>query len=294
MSSKNYILYKDRPEWEDVHPLPLLQQPGDPFPVAYTTEYEDMLGYFFAVLERKEVSARAMEITERVIKTIPSHYTAWWFKFYLLERMEYDFDRELEFLNKCIVDCPKSYQSWHYRMWLVERAENKPDEVAFVRKVFCYDAKNFHAWTYILWFGQKYGAQPVYQLSLDLIEEDPRNNSAWNGRKTTGDLLGVDPKTEFKAAADSIRQITKNEASINFALAMYEKDPSLLPELRDLAREMVERNSENPHALRMQLFVATIDNDRDQITELCKKLCEADPLRENYYNLVANGTLSYR
>ncbi|EAY16569.1 prenyltransferase alpha subunit, putative [Trichomonas vaginalis G3] len=288
-------LYKDREDWKDIEPLPLPQQPGDPFQVEYTEDYVDLMGYFLAVLHKKEVSQRALEITNKVIQRFHSHYTAWWYKYYILEKIGYDFKTELQNLEKIIKDAPKSYQAWHYRQWLLERTNEKVDEVSFLKEVFLIDAKNFHAWSYAIWFADHFKLyKEIYDLANYQIEIDMRNNSAWNTRKAMVDFMNLDPKAEFEAAEQSLLKITKNEASMNYAFAIVEKDKSLEPKLQALGEKLYQKNPKNPRALQILLYVASGANDTEKIQKLCQELIIADPIRKPYYSLVLEGKIKYR
>ena len=108
-------LYHDNPIWADVVPVTLPQQRGDPFFVDYTPEYIDLMGYFLAVLEKNEVSERALEIADRVLRKFPSHYSAWWYKYFILENIGFDFEKELGILSQFAKEAPKSFQIWHLR-----------------------------------------------------------------------------------------------------------------------------------------------------------------------------------
>lgn len=293
-ASEPRILYRDREEWKDITPLPLPQTAGDPFAVEYTELYEDLMGYFLAVLKVKEISLRALDITNEVIAKFPAHYTAWWYKFFILESIGYNAEKLLDELSAIIKKSPKSYQAWHYRQWIMEREKECIDEIAFFKEVFDIDAKNFHAWSYAIWYADNFNQhQAIYDLAVDQIRIDMRNNSAWNARKTMSDKLNKPPSEEFQAAYDSLMIITKNEAAVNYAYAMVEKDTSLTEKLVELGNVLVEKNPQNPFGLGIQLYLASKSNDSAKIQELCAKLTEADPIRHNYYSLVSQGKIKY-
>lgn len=288
-------MYKDREEWKDVTPLPLPQKQGDPFQVDYTDEYVDLMGYFLAVLHEKEVSQRALEITNEVIDKFPAHYTAWWYKYYILEKIGYDFHKELETLAEAIKKAPKSYQAWHYRQWLLERTNEIVDEVSFLKIVFTIDQKNFHAWSYAIWFADHFKQyQQIYDLAIYQLDIDLRNNSAWNTRKAMGDFMNSDPRKEFESAAQSMDKITKNEAAMNFIFAMVEKDKSLLSDLKELGNKLYERNPQNPRALQILLYIASEENNSERIKTLCEELIIVDPIRKPYYTLLIEGKIKYK
>lgn len=287
-------LYSNDPDWADLKPLPLPQQVGDPFYIQYSKENLELFGYFLALLDKKEVSQRALSLTERVIRKFSAHHTAWWYKFYILENSHYDFDKELQFIDDRLKENPKSYQAWHYRQWLMERIDYPFDDVPNLKRNFEIDAKNFHAWSYALWYAKKWNKlQEIYDLALYEIQQDMRNNSAWSIRKTIGDILEKNPQSELEAAAESLRIISMNEAACNFAIAMVEKDPTLCSRLRDIANEMINRKPENYFARRLLLYLETKASNYEAISTICDELITLDTVRANYYQLLKERKIGF-
>ena len=295
---KSPNLYANKKEWQDITPLPLPQQKGDAFQVRYTDEYVDLMGYFFAVLDKKEVSKRALDITNDVISQHPAHYTAWWYKSFILENLGFDFNKELAESTEILKKAPKSYQAWNYRQWLFEHPKEDVsmiNEIPFLQQIFEIDSKNFHAWSYAVWYAEKYKKfKEIYNLSLYQIEIDMRNNSAWNTRKSMADFLKADLNTEFKAAADSLQIITKNEAAVNFAFGIVEEDRTLIPQLKELGEKLYEKNPKNPQALHILLWIASDNEDTENIKKICNELIQCDPIRKPYYTLLSEGRIKYK
>ena len=53
----------------------------------------------------------------------------------------------------------KNYQIWHHRRCVAEIHGEKMDienELGFFKKIFKSDAKNYHAWTYRMWFIERF------------------------------------------------------------------------------------------------------------------------------------------
>ncbi|KAH0795950.1 protein prenylyltransferase [Histomonas meleagridis] len=289
------ILYKDLPEWKDVTPLPLPQVEGDAFYINYTPEYVDLFGYFLALVEKNEISERGIQIAERVIELYPSHYTAWEYKFRILGKLSYDFDNEIRKIDTILEGSPKSYQAWHFRQWLVDKCNEVPDQIPFLKKILDIDTKNFHAWNFAIWYATRWNkANDIYNIAKAEIERDVRNNSAWNARMTIGNLIHVDPIQEFEDAVSTLKIVSKNEAVCNFAVAICEKVPSLLSRLRDVANEIIERKPENYFAYRLLLYVASKEENKEEISRLCDKLMELDPVRLPFYSLVKSGKIKYQ
>lgn len=294
---KTNCLFTDDPSFADLTPLPLPQDDSDPFYVTYSEEYKDLFGYFFALLAKEEISTRALKVTNIVISEYPSHYTAWWYKFHILEKLEYDLNTELQIINAITLKTPKSYQAWHYRQWLMDRAENdNMEQFAFLKKLFDKDAKNFHAWNFAIWYAKRWDrCNEMFDFIKYEIKKDVRNNSAWNARIEIGNELNLNPINEFEDAVLELKNVTKNEAVCNFLIAMYKKDGSLLERLCEVGNELVAKSYQNIFGYRLLLFVESRkQNNMKNIEKLCEKLMDIDPIRIPFYTLVKNGNIKYQ
>lgn len=89
--------YSSSPTWASITPIPLddgsnyyvspstegseaveQQQQITPLAsIAYAPEYEEATSYLRAVMAEDEMSERALELTEHIIKLSPAHYTVW-------------------------------------------------------------------------------------------------------------------------------------------------------------------------------------------------------------------------
>ncbi|OHT04446.1 prenyltransferase alpha subunit [Tritrichomonas foetus] len=295
MSDHPPKFYRDDPNFADIKPLPLPQQTGDPFYINYSEEYIDLFGYFMALVNKEEISERALSVAERVINRYSNHYTAWWYKYHILETLKYDLDKELDFITNILTENPKSYQAWHYRQWLIDRATEFHDELPFLVKTFIKDSKNFHAWSYSIWYAERWNqVKEIYNLAVLQVRNDSRNNSAWNARRTLGEKLNISLESEFEAVEKSLLTVGKNESACNFAMALVDKDQTLKQKLKDLALKMIEKNNENVQALRLLIYVANLDGDAAEISSLCEKLMKLDPIRIPYYTLLKSGKIKFQ
>ena len=288
-------LYKDDPEWADIKPIPLQEREGPSFVIEYSSQYQDLFGYFHAIVAKEEISERALKIVDDVISKYSSHYTAWWYKIKIMEKLPYNHIEEIKKVDD-IIDCHcKSYQAWYFKQWLIDRLDEDYDQIPFLENIFRSDPKNFHAWGFAIWYATRWNkAKEVYSIALSQIERDMRNNSAWNARKATGDMLNVDPAKELEDAAKSLLVVGKNEPACTFAIEMCEKEGSLAGRLREVAEEMRKKNPNNYFSYRLLLYLETKAENQKEIELLCDKLILLDPIRISYYNLVKSGKIPYR
>ena len=64
-------------QWEDVTPIEQDDGPDPVCPIAYTSKFKEVMGYFRAVMHADERSERALGLTKTVIDLNPANYTAW-------------------------------------------------------------------------------------------------------------------------------------------------------------------------------------------------------------------------
>lgn len=287
--------------------IKLPQEKGDPFFINYTKEYETLMNKFLNMLDDKTKYDRSQQysILTEVISKYPQNYTAWSVRNELLKEYDYNFQEELKLLNQLSRDKPKSYQIWHSRMVLLltEKGKNKDfdiDELNFFRETFEIDSKNFHAWSYLLWYAKEFNrVNELYNLCLEEINKDMRNNSCWNARKSLGDMLNKSNEKEFDDACESLKIISRNEAPFNFAIGCIKSETDsetkerLIAKFEQLGNLLYEKNKDNMFAIQIKLYVAQYKNDIELIKKLCAELIEIDPIRTNYYTLVSSGLLKF-
>ncbi|RKO95633.1 protein prenylyltransferase, partial [Caulochytrium protostelioides] len=171
------------PVWADVVPVPLNQSAETQLvPIAYAPEYAEAMGYLRAVMAADECSPRALDLTERIIRSNPAHYTVWHYRADpLTETALMDYEREL--LNELALDHPKSYQIWHHRQTVIQLTNDPVGELTFIMQALEDDSKNYHAWGYRQWLVQQFALWDREIADTDaLLVSDVRNNAAWNER----------------------------------------------------------------------------------------------------------------
>ncbi|KAK4936834.1 CAAX geranylgeranyltransferase alpha subunit [Elasticomyces elasticus] len=195
--------YAVSPEWKDVTPIPLIDGPPgqkDPGPalatIAYSPRYGEAMSYLRAVMAVNEFSRRALDLTEDIIGMNPAHYTVWLYRAKILKTVwehegtpiEDGVRTEFEWLDGISERTLKNYQIWHHRKLLMSLLSTMPPtEPEFLAHILSFDSKNYHVWTYRQWLCRRF-PNPLLTTDMELeaidalINEDVRNNSAWNHR----------------------------------------------------------------------------------------------------------------
>lgn len=191
-----HVLFSKRAEWSDLTPIPQADAPNALVPIAYAPEYRDAMDYFRALVATREKSARGLDLTELIIRFNPGHYSIWAYRAEILMKLrETEGDKvletELDLLDELVKFHLKSYQVWQHRRTIVLALNDSSREIAFTTRALTLDSKNYHTWAYRQWilchfftpsakFPDEWARE--FRYAEELLEEDVRNNSAWNHR----------------------------------------------------------------------------------------------------------------
>ncbi|KAJ9220678.1 hypothetical protein DTO027B5_2205 [Paecilomyces variotii] len=186
--------YASSPEWASIKPIHLDDgsKDNDIMPlatIAYPDEYLEATSYLRAVMAANELSERALKLTEDIISMNPAHYTVWLYRAKILFALDKSLDDEFAWLNRVSLKYLKNYQIWHHRQIIMSSKKHFPTlpaaEPDFLMDMFAQDSKNYHVWTYRHWLVRHFNLWDSPREIRDvetLIEQDVRNNSAWNHR----------------------------------------------------------------------------------------------------------------
>jgi len=180
------LLYADRPGWNDVTPLAQYEDANPIAPIFYSEEYKDATDYFRAIVKTGEKSQRVLDLTERIIRLNPAHYSAWQYRYETLLAIKAPLDVELKLMDELAVKYLKTYQVWHHRRLLLMLTRKPGPELGFVEASLKVDAKNYHTWSYRQWLLAYFNDEDLWSGELDFVDtmlaQDVRNNSAWHHR----------------------------------------------------------------------------------------------------------------
>merc|ERR1719460_301184 len=128
-------LFRDRPEWADVTPIPQDDGPLPLVQIRYTESFVDCHDYFRAVLKSGEKSERVLELTCVVIDHNSANYTAWYHRRLCLKALAVDLQDELTFTESWMHDSPKNYKVWSHRQWVVSTFELYGGELDYTKQL---------------------------------------------------------------------------------------------------------------------------------------------------------------
>lgn len=317
----------DEYTFEDITPIPIGDESAETKDVVlckimYTEEFKVVFAYLRALMEKGELSRRALYVACRAISLVPAHYTVWEYKYRIVEQLaseqEYDILEELEWCSDIALKNEKNYQIWHYRemvIGLLVRTGHAGDrekydlgnEYEIVNAMLANDEKNYHVWSYKRWMVEYFGlfrndAEMAY--TEQMISADVRNNSAWNFRHF---LVFGDGRygkecivEEIGFTALQIEQAITNPSSWNYMRFLY----SLCVQegLRDGAQEIkavvlkyssvldareLDLSKERMAVPAYELLASVYRTEGDKQKERCVYTLlrdRLDPVRKNYWN----------
>lgn len=292
----------EQPEWQDVQPI---QQPESLSPVVsiqYSEQSREVLTYFRAIRAAKELSARALWLTQEVIYVNSADYTAWAYRWQCLEALG-TFDAEMVFIEEMASRSPKNYQLWnHRRRFAFKRGpSHAQEELSYAAQCLTEDPKNYHAWAHRQAIVQKFELwHQELEVVAELLQEDVRNNSAWNQRffiLSEGPELQRQPDAlgkEVRYVQQKILTCPYNESAWSFLSGLQSlwpspKLPGLQKTLAEFCLEVLQGTPSCPPALAFlaDMCIAAEPKERDcvvaQHQHLLEELLTADPLRSAYW-----------
>lgn len=165
------------------------------------------------------------------------------------------------------------------------------------------DTKNYHVWSYRQWAVGRFNLwDDADEMAFveKLLQDDVRNNSAWNHRwylvfgRPTGKPIAEKAvvQRELKFAEDAVRKAPQNESPWNYIRALYTKatgDAKLdFSRLAEFAREFTGLSGgqvKSSHALDLLAWVLGKEKGGEEEANKALDLLidKYDPIRANYW-----------
>ncbi|KAH7649570.1 farnesyltransferase [Cryptosporidium bovis] len=213
----------------------------------FTFKHEDyrLFSEIKEYLDKKEYTLETFDISTKVIEINPQHYTSWYFRRRVIEKLllnDFKEERikflrgEMNFARKMCLRAPKCYQSWWHIRKIREWIGFEEEEFKFLNKFLEFDSKNMYVWGHRSWLIRKYNINNRDILRKELkfttlfIARDCRNNSAWCYRNSLNlalrrlnDLSESDLLSELDYIMYWIGFAPRNGSVWNYVISFFSK-----------------------------------------------------------------------
>jgi len=225
---------------------PIPQDDGNVARIDYTDDFVVAYDYLRAVWKADERSERALKLTTLCLELNPANYTVWHFRRVCLEALklwnEY-IPIDMQLAARLGGDNPKNYQIWYHRRALLEKLKQDDEtsfknycqqELDYIATVLKEDGKNYHAFSHRQWILQTLNDETTWKAEIETIDKllnnDVRNNSAWNQRwfvshraQQQQSLSLEQARVEAEYALEKARLDPYNESPWRFLIAILKE-----------------------------------------------------------------------
>lgn len=184
-------------EFSDIIPFTHTESPASLCAIEYSPTYKSTTELLHSLIEKNEISERAFALTYNVINQNPFNVTAWAYRAKLLQDSN-ELNENWDWLDQISTAVSKNYQIWHFRQLLlqIDRYNTEAQylsEIDLVQMIIQKDKKHYHVWTHYKFLMDEIQAnaqvvtrqkslKKALEFTLELIEFDVYNNSAWTFR----------------------------------------------------------------------------------------------------------------
>lgn len=296
----------DISDYSDVEPLPLTREEDKDYElcrIMYDDEYEQVMSLMRSMIARDELSVRALRLNSRAIELSPAFYTAWNYRFRIIEHLlkeenllqeghdaSYLLNKELDWLDEFTLNNPKNYQIWSYRQAVLTQLHPHATfarEHPIIDLMLDDDTKNYHVWSYRNWCCSHF---KTYGEEMDFtgrfIKRDVYNNSAWSYRFSMLKHCDVDLNKELDYVLGKIEYVPQNISVWNYLKGLVQllgTSDLLVKQLLEFSKQYSEDCS---FAYDFYTSMTQLsDNSTSQdLSQMFCKLSEMDPIRRPWYN----------
>ncbi|GEQ71123.1 hypothetical protein JCM33374_g4804 [Metschnikowia sp. JCM 33374] len=271
--------------------------------ILYSEEYSSTMGALRSSLEKKAYTEEALELTEKALDLLASHYTTWHYRFDIVTHLQKNLFDELDWCEEVALENQKNYQIWNYRQRIIEKIMSDPvlaaqfhhkREYPILDMMLEQDTKNHHVWSHRKWFVERFALhrdEAELAFTNKLIEADARNNSAWTHRFFLkfkgGDLSEDEIVSEIDFVKSQIDLCPQNPSTWNYIGGIFNQTTRDLTQLKDFCLIYADIEKDvisSSFALETLAKIAILEGrieDADRIYEALST--KYDPIRKNYW-----------
>ena len=173
-------------------------------------------------------------------------------------------DLEFAYATAMALENPKNYQVWNHMRLVSQHLGDVSVErnVRATGEALALDAKNIHAWTHRLWVARtfpKMMRDAERAFTEKMIDDDVRNNSAWNQRfavtflTSSSDDDVIDEDTEFSLEPSCVRRVIAIAPDNESAWITFAASP-IFPYARDDDKIKTRHQKRRANVLRRRHF----------------------------------------
>ncbi|KAG0670355.1 CAAX geranylgeranyltransferase alpha subunit [Maudiozyma exigua] len=297
----------DIEDYKDVEPLPLTQDVTNEEElcrIMYCDEYKQVMALMRRMISKDELSVRALRLNSRAIELSPAFYTAWNYRFRIIEHLlkeetqlqgeghdaSYMLNKELDWLDEFTLNNPKNYQIWSYRQALLTQLYPHATfsrEHPIMDLMLDDDSKNYHVWSYRKWccaHFKTYGQEMAFTERF--IKRDVYNNSAWSYRFSMLKHSDVDLDQELQFVLDKIEYVPQNISTWNYLgglLQMMGTSDKLVEQLLQFSKKYIDESAFAYEFYARMSKLSGTANGKD-VAQMYSHIADIDPIRDQWWN----------
>jgi protein farnesyltransferase/geranylgeranyltransferase type-1 subunit alpha len=267
--------------------------------IKYPEDHQKLMNTFRYILNSKEISIRAFDLTTELIKISPWTYEVWVVRRKCLSEIEeIDIYNEIEFTNMILINFSKVYQVWHHRRLLIDKLNECSQEKKIMQEILDEDNKNFHCWSHRIWMIRRFNnIEDEFDFVDKMLDRDVKNNSAWNYRfflveyfyknNIDNDII----REEIEYALEKIKIVPFNESPFNYINGFIRKYKKKYKDFNNVIDELIliyEKEKDNNcnncvFILRILLEYYEEIKNKNKFNDIIDQLIVIDYIRKQYY-----------
>ena len=268
-----------------------------PLSIGLADSDKKLMASFYAAVESKDVSSRALDLTTSMIEMNSASYTAWFWRRRCLDELSTPADRvdsELDFVDSWCTRNPKNYQVWYHRRWIIESlcehdfdraSQLLPGELRMLEERMTAEPKHYNAWTHRVFLATRFGLfETLSELEFtdSMLQRDHRNNSAWSHRRNS---LSFHPHlipNDIEYVLNIIQQSPSNESAWVYlrSLDHWWEHPEVRKELEKVGSESSSSYRSSRDAVETLAIFRKITGMHTAASDTLIELAQSDFIRE--------------